>query len=230
MPEEPLGTAELDQPGNKELFEQYRVGSIGPSEEIDLFQFIFTLHDKYGKKFKLRELLKPLGYTDFDFKKLDSEYVKWKRRQEKGEGIGIATQGPSAYNIAAKSKEISTGATKALMSELQELGNLLVTQFAKNASDRGESLKEYVIKCITLREEYGDSIEELQQKYDMQKIVLSMFVDVVKPEFKQLAAARMYLDWITGLIQLKALGIEVDQNVIQQVTLRLEEAMQVRVT
>jgi len=216
-------------PENKELFEHYRNGSIGTDEIVRLFEFLNSLRNKQGKKFKLRPIVQDFGFNEFDFKKLDSEWYKWRKRQQKSDGVGVESQGVPPYTITEKGSEISKGASKALFEQVQEIGNLLVTQFAKNAADRGESLKDYVIKCIELREQYGDQIESLRQENDMLKTLCTMFAQAIKPQFKQLAAVRMYLDWTTGLMQLQALGIDVNQPYIDDVTNRIEEAMGVRI-
>ena len=216
-------------PENKELFEHYRNGSIGTDEIVRLFEFLTSLRNKQGKKFKLRPIVQDFGFNEFDFKKLDSEWYKWRKRQQKGDGVGVESQGVPPYAITERGSEISKGASKALFEQVQEIGNLLVTQFAKNAADRGESLKDYVIKCIELREQYGDQIESLRQENDVLKTLCTMFAQAIKPQFKQLAAVRMYLDWTTGLMQLQAVGIDVNQQYIDDVTNRIEEAMGVRI-
>ena len=214
---------------NAELFEHYRKGSIDPDETVRLFTFLEGLRNKLGKAFKLRDITEQFNFNEFDHKKLASEWFKWRKREMKGEGIGVGTKGVPPYQITERATEISKGATKALFDQIQEIGNLLVTQFAKNAADRNESLKDYVLKCIELREKYGDQIEGLRQENDVLKTLSSMFSEALKPQFKQLAAARMYLDWTTGLIQLQAMGIEVNQQYIDEVTNKIEEAMKIQI-
>jgi len=216
-------------PENEELFEHYRNGSIGPDEEVQLFEFLNSLKNKHGKTFKLRPITAQFNFNDFDYKKLASEWFRWRKRQQKAEGIGIETKGVPPHEIAAKASEVSRGATKSLFDQIQEIGNLLVTQFAKNAADRGEGLKDYVIKCIELREQYGDQIESLRQENDVLKTLCTMFAQAIKPQFKQLAAARMYLDWTTGLMQLQAMGIDLNQQYIDDITNRIEDAMKIRI-
>lgn len=224
-------TEEEDEisPENAELFAHYRNGSIGPDEEVQLFEFLESLKHKHGKKFQLRPITEQFGFNAFDYKKLSTEWFRWRKRQQKADGIGIETKGVSQYAIAEKASQVSAGATKALFDQVQEIGNLLVTQFTKNAADRGESLKDYVIKCIELREQYGDQIEALRQENDVLKTLCSMFAQAIKPQFKQLAAVRMYLDWTTGLLQLQAFGIDLNQKYIDDITNRIEEAMQIRI-
>jgi hypothetical protein len=226
----PPALSELQTEEAKDLLETYRKGTIGPTGEIELFQLIFSLTEKYQKKFKLRDVLKAsFDYTDFEVKRLDSEYHKWLKRQEKQDSPTMEPQGPGAPTIMAKSREIGTGATKALLGELQELGNVLVLQYAKNAADRGESLKDYVLKAIDIREAYGDAMEAMEQENDQLKVLCEMFAQAVKPQFKQLAATRMYLDWTTGLMQLQAMGITPDQKWVDEVTQRIEDAMDIRI-
>ena len=229
---------EMTLPESKALLEKYRDGTIGPSEEIELFELIRNLSEKYGKKFKFREILAPLQYVAFDIKRLDSEYSKWLRRQEKQEKQE-KDQEPSQEPKAAaatsdktlnkKIQEIQEGATKGLLTELQELGGLLVTQYAKNASDRGEGLKDYVIKAVEFREQYGEQTEALQQENDMYKALCFVYAQALKPQFKQLAASRIFLEWITGLMQLEALGIDVDKTYVDAVTAKMEEALGIRI-
>jgi hypothetical protein len=216
-------------PENAELFEHYRNGSIGPDEEVQLFEFLNSLKHKHGKTFKLRPITEQFSYNDFDYKKLASEWFRWRKRQARADGTGIEPRGVSPYTIGEKASEVSKGATKALFDQVQEIGTLLVTQFTKNAADRGEGLKEYVMKCIELREQYGDQIESLRQENDVLKTLCSMFAQAIKPHFKQLAAARMYLDWTTGLMQLQAMGIDLNQQYIDDITNRIEEAMKIRI-
>jgi hypothetical protein len=214
----------------KDLFDNYRKGAMGPSEEVELFELIHTIYEKYPKKFKLKDVLKSsFDYTDFEIKHLDNEYHRWLKRQEKADSPTLEPLGPASPAIVTKSKEIGTGATKALLGELQELGNVLVLQYAQKAALRGESLKDYVINCVEMREAYGDQMEAMQQENDQLKILCQMFAQAVKPQFKQLAAARMYLDWTTGLMQLQALGINLDQKWVDEVTNKIENAMQIRI-
>jgi len=219
-------------PEKAELFENYRKGTIGPDETTEFFQYLSSLRDKLGKTFKLRALVTTdFGYTEFDYKRLDTEWYRWRKRQLKGEGTEVEAPkaGITAGTAHEKAREVSKGATRTLFSEIQEIGNLLVTQFSKNAADRGETLKDYVIKSIELREQYGDQIEALRQENDVLKTLATMFAEAVKPQFKQLAATRMYLDWTTGLIQLQAMGIDVNQQYIDEITNRIEQAMNIRI-
>jgi hypothetical protein len=215
-------------PENAELFEHYRNGTIGPDEELQLFELLNNLKREHGKTFKLRSITEKLNYNGFDHKKLESEWFKWRKRQQKAEGIGNELKGVSPHTISEKGSEISKGASKAMFDEVQEIGVLLVTQFSQNAANRSESLKDYVLKCIELREQYGDQIESLRQENDVLKTLSAMFAEAVKPQFKQLAAVRIYLNWTTGLLQLQALGIDVDQRYIDDVTNRIEQAMGIR--
>ena len=226
MPEDEIS------PEKAELFENYRKGTIGPDETTEFFQYLSSLRDKLGKAFKLRALVTTdFGYTEFDYKRLDTEWYRWRKRQLKGEGTEVEAPkaGITAGTAHEKAREVSKGATRTLFSEIQEIGNLLVTQFSKNAADRGETLKDYVVKSIELREQYGDQIEALRQENDVLKTLATMFAEAVKPQFKQLAATRMYLDWTTGLIQLQAMGVDVNQQYIDEITSRIEQAMNIRI-
>jgi hypothetical protein len=231
MTEEELPEDEIS-PEKAELFENYRKGTIGPDETTEFFQYLSSLRDKLGKAFKLRSLVTTnFDYTEFDYKRLDTEWYRWRKRQAKGEDTEAEAPkaGITAGTTHEKAKEVSKGATRTLFSEIQEVGNLLVTQFSKNAADRGETLKDYVVKSVELREQYGDQIEALRQENDVLKTLCSMFAQALKPQFKQLAAARMYLDWTTGLMQLQALGIDLNQQYIDDITNRIEQAMEIRI-
>jgi hypothetical protein len=226
----PPAISELQSAEAKDLLDNYRKGTIGPTDEIELFELIHMITEKYQKKFKLRDALKSsFDYTDFEIKRFDSEYHKWLKRQEKLDSPTMEPQGPSAPTIATKAKQIGEGATKALLGELQELGNSLVLQYAKQAADRGESLKDYVLKSIEVRETYGDQMEALDQENAQLKVLCEMFAQAVKPQFKQLAATRMYLDWTTGLMQLQAMGFVPDQKWVDEVTQKIEDAMSIRI-
>jgi len=221
--------AELQQAENRELFEHFRTGIAGPSEEVELFQLVCDLSERYQKVFKIRDVLKEFQFTAFEAKRFDSEWHRWIKRQVKEEPEGTPPPGPAAPLIATKSKEIGTGATKAMFAEIQEIGNLLVLQYAAKAAVRGENLKDYIIKCIELRETIGDQVEAIQQENQLLKSLCSMFAQALKPNFKQLAATRMYLDWTTGLMQLQALGIELSQTYIDEVTSKIEQAMGIQI-
>jgi len=213
----------------RDLFEKYRNGSISPDEEIELFEILSEFKETYGKNFKLRNLTQALNYTQFDIKKLDSEWLKWRRRTEKE--TGTPPEGPHHLRTATfqeKGTQISMGASKAMFNEIQEIGTLLVTQFTTNAANRGESLKDYVLKCIELREQYGDQIEALQQENDSLKALCKIFAEAAKPQFRQMAAVRMYLEWTAGLIQLEAEGVPIDGQYVDAITNRIEQAMQIK--
>ena len=217
---------ELQTAETKDLFKHYKTGAIGPTEEVELFELIASLKNKYQKTFKLRDVLKKcFDYTDFEIKRLDSEFNKWFKRQEKADGEINKPEGPAAPTIMAKSREIGTGATKALLSELQELGNVLVLQYAQKAALRGEGLKDYVIKCVEMREEYGDKMEEMLQENENLKALTGILVQAIKPEFKQMAATRIYVDFITQIMQLSALGYELEEGYISTVMEKIELAM-----
>jgi hypothetical protein len=214
----------------KDLFDHYRTGQIGQSEEIELFQLIQDIAQRYEKTFKLREVLRDnFDYSAFEIKRLDNEYHKWLKQQIKEDAPELKPEGPASPAIQQKAKEIGTGATKALLGELQELGNVLVLEHAKMASDRGESLKDYVLKSVEIRETYGDQMEALQQENEQLRALCGLFVEAIKPQFKQLAAARMYLDWVTSLMQLQVMGYVPEQKWVDDVTARIEQALQVRI-
>lgn len=226
----PAAYEELQTEENKDLLDKYRKGLAGPSDQIEIFDLIHTLSEKYGKKFKLSTVLKDsFDYTTFEIKRLDSEYHKWLKRQEKEDSPDMAPQGPGAPAIVGKAKEIGTGASKAMFEEVQAIGNMLVLEFIPKAAARGESLKDYVFKAIEIRETYGDQMEEMQQENEQLKALCSMFSEAVKPQFKQLAATRMYLDFTTGLMQLQAMGLNPDQKWIDEVTEKIEQALGVRI-
>jgi hypothetical protein len=217
---------ELQTEETKDLFNHYKTGVIGPTEEVELFELIANLKGRYLKTFKLRDVLKKsFDYTDFEIKRLDSEFNKWLKRQEKTDAPAAEPQGPAAPAISAKAREIGTGATKALLGELQELGNVLVLQYAQKAALRGEGLKDYVIKCVDMREQYGDQMEAMTQENENLKALTAIFVQAVKPEFKRMAATRIYVDFILQTIQLSALGYELDESFVSTVMGNIELAM-----
>jgi hypothetical protein len=226
----PTTIPELASGEATDLFDHYKTGQIGPSEELELFELIHSVAEKYEKKFKLAEVLKSsFDYTAFEVKRLDSEYHKWLKRQIKEDSPSLEPQGPASPAIMQKAKEVGTGASKAMFGEIQEIGNLLVLEFTPKAAARGEPLKEYVLKSIEIRETYGDHMEELQQENEQLKVLCSMFSEVVKPQFKQLAASRIYLDWTTGLMQLQAMGYAPNQKWVDEVTEKIEAAMGVKI-
>lgn len=217
---------ELQTEETKDLFNHYKTGVIGPTEEVELFELIADLKERYQKTFKLRDVLKKsFDYTDFEIKRLDSEYNKWFKRQIKEDAPANEPQGPAAPAIQAKAREVGTGATKALLGELQELGNVLVLQYAQKAALRGEGLKDYVIKCVDMREQYGDQMEAMTQENENLKALTSILVQAVKPEFKQMAATRIYVDFILQVIQLSALGFELEDSFVSTVMGNIELAM-----
>jgi hypothetical protein len=220
------------QPGEaKDLFTHYKTGAIGPTEEIELFELINELKKKYPKVFKLRDVLKKsFDFTDFEVKRLDSEFNKWLKRQEKQDTPALEAKGSEAPAIVLKAKEVGVGATKALLGELQELGNVFVLQYAQKAALRGEGLKDYVIRCVEMREQYGDQLEAMTQENESLKALANILVQAAKPQFKLMAATRMYLDFITQLIQISALGYEVDENFVAEVTQKLELAMGIKLS
>jgi hypothetical protein len=220
---------ELQTGEAKDLLDHYRTGVIGPTEEVELFELLANVKEKYQKTFKLKDVLaKSFDYTAFEVKRLDSEFTKWLKRQEKQDSPALEPQGPAAPAIQAKAKEVGTGATKALLGELQELGNVLVLQYAQKAALRGKGLKDYVIECVEFYEQNGDRISEIMQTNDNLKALTSILVQAVKPQFKLMAASRMYLDFITQLIQLSALGYEVDENFTSGVMQKIELAMGIK--
>jgi len=205
----------------RDLFEKYRTGTIEVVEKDELFGFLDSVRDIPG--FNLRTLaIGGLQYGEIDYKRLNGEWYRRRRRAER-----LAKEKPTPTTEITKKKEddITKGATDKLFEEIKDIGSLLVNEYAGRASERNESLKVYVIKSIQMREEYGDQIELLKQENDMLKALCSLFVEAVKPQFRQMAAQRMYLDWITGLLQLRALGIELDPAYVDQVTARLEQVM-----
>jgi hypothetical protein len=215
----------------KDLFGHYKTGVIGPSEEVEFFELINDLKQRYPKVFKLRDVLKKsFDYTDFEIKRLDSEFNKWLKRQVKEDSPALEPKGPEGPAIVLKAKEVGIGATKALLGELQELGNVLVLQYAQKAALRGEGLKDYVIRCVEMREQYGDKIEALLQENASLKALTNILVQAVKPQFKLMAATRMYVDFVTHLIQISALGYEVDENFVAGVTQKLESAMGIKLS
>ena len=129
---------ELQAAENKDLLDLYKKGTIGAEEEVQLFELIYSLKEKYQKKFKLRDVLKSsFDYTDFEVKRLESEYNKWLKREEKNDSSILTPPGPAAPTIITKAKQVGEGATKALLGELQELGNILVLQYGQKAALRG---------------------------------------------------------------------------------------------
>jgi hypothetical protein len=213
----------------RDLIEHYKKGSIGPSEEVELFELINELKKKYPKVFKLRDVLKKsFDYTDFEIKRLDSEFNKWLKKQVKQDSSQLEPRGPEPPAIVTSAKQVGIGGTKALLGELQELGNVLVLQYAQKAALRGKGLKDYVIECVEFYEQNGDRISEIMQTNDNLKALTSILVQAVKPQFKLMAASRMYLDFITQLIQLSALGYEVDENFTSGVMQKIELAMGIK--
>lgn len=211
---------EID-PVIKDLFEKYRTGTIEVAEKDELFSFLDSVQEIPG--FNLRVLsVGGLQYGEIDYKRLNGE---WYRRKKRAERLAKGKPTPTREITRKKEDEITKGATDKLFEEIKDIGSLLVNEYAGKAADRNESLKVYVTKSIEMREEYGDQIELLKQENDMLKALCSLFAEAVKPQFRQMAAQRMYLDWITGLLQLQALGVELDPSYVDQVTSRLEEVM-----
>jgi hypothetical protein len=221
---------ELQTGEAKDLIGLYKNGQIGAIEEVELFELIHSLQEKYQKTFKLRDVLKKsFDYPDYQIKHLESEYHKWLKRQENTNSPVLTPQGPAAPPLIEKARGVGKGATQALLGETQEIGNLLVLQYAPNASLRGETLKNYVIKCIEYREQYGDKMEDITQENAVLKVLCQMFVQVVKPQFRQMAASRMYLDWTTELMQLKVMGIDLDDEWVNHITQKIEQAMDIKI-
>jgi len=223
----PTTIPELQTGEASDLLDHYRKGSIGPTEEVELFELISSVKDKYQKTFKLREVLKKsFDFDEFNIKRFDSEFNKWLKRQVKEDAPAITEpQGPAAPAIGARARDIGTGATKALLGELQELGNVLVLQYGQKAALRGLGLKDYVMKCVEFYEQYGDQTEAIIQENESLKAFSGILVQAVKPEFKQMAATRMYVDFVTQLIQFTALGYELDENFVNGIMQKIEFAM-----
>jgi len=220
---------ELQTGEAKDLFDHYKTGVIGPTEEVELFQLIASIKEKYQKTFKLKDVLaKSFDFTAFEIKRFDSEFTRWLKRQVKDDAPEMKPEGPAPPAIIQKAREVGTGATKALLGELQELGNVLVLQYAQKAALRGEGLKDYVIKCVEMREQYGDKIEALLQENASLKALTNILVQAVKPQFKRMAATRMYLDFVTQIIQIGALGYEINEGFIAEVTQKLDLAMGIK--
>jgi len=227
-----LSVAIKDIPEREAHFlQRYRAGDISTEEKIELFEFLNSLRDIPG--FTLKALCTEAAFNEFDYKRLNTEWYRFRKQQEK-RATESATEGPPSVSaqktVAEKTAQISKGATDALLGEVKEIGAQLVASYAKNAAERGEKLSDYVFKSIEFREKYGDQIEALIQQNDVLKALCSMFVEIVKPHFRQLAATRIYLDWVTGLLQLEAMGIEVDPIYIENVTTRLEQALNIQLT
>ena len=217
---------ELQTGEAKDLFDHYKTGVIGPTEEVELFQLIASIKEKYQKTFKLKDVLaKSFDFTAFEIKRFDSEFTRWLKRQVKDDAPEMKPEGPAPPAIIQKAREVGTGATKALLGELQELGNVLVLQYAQKAALRGEGLKDYVIKCVEMREQYGDQMEAMTQENENLKALTGILVQAIKPEFKQMAATRIYVDFITQIMQLSALGYELEEGYISTVMEKIELAM-----
>ena len=206
------------------LLQRYRKGDVSSEEKQELYEFLNSLRDIPG--FTLKSLLTEFAYNDFDYKRLNTEWYRYRRKQEKEETIAHVEE--PGTRTKDKATMITKGATDRLFEQVKEIGTLLVAQYTKNAADRGEKLKDYVMKAIQLREEHGDQIENLIQQNDMLKALCSIFVEAAKPQFKQMAATRMYLDWITGLLQLQAMGQEVPPEFVDGVTERLEKVLGIK--
>ena len=227
----PTDIPELQTGESKDLFDHYKTGVIGPTEEVELFQLIANLKERYQKTFKLRDVLKKIfDYTDYEIKRLDSEYNKWFKRQVKEDGSATEPQGPAGPAITARAKEVGIGSTKAPLGELQELGNILVLQYGQKAALRGLGVKDYVLKCVDFYEQYGDQTEALIQENESLKALTNILVQAVKPQFKLMAATRMYLDFVTQIIQISALGYELNETFINEVTHKLELAMGIKLS
>jgi hypothetical protein len=220
---------ELQTGEAKDLFDHYKTGVIGPTEEVELFQLIASIKEKYQKTFKLKDVLaKSFDFTAFEIKRFDSEFTRWLKRQVKEDAPEMKPEGPAPPAIIQKAREVGTGATKALLGELQELGNVLVLQYAQKAALRGEGLKDYIIKCVEMREQYGDQMEAMTQENTSLKALTNILVQAVKPQFKRMAATRMYLDFVTQIIQIGALGYEINEGFIAEVTQKLDLAMGIK--
>jgi len=68
---------ELQTGEAKDLFDHYKTGVIGPTEEVELFQLIASIKEKYQKTFKLKDVLaKSFDFTAFEIKRFDSEFTR----------------------------------------------------------------------------------------------------------------------------------------------------------
>jgi hypothetical protein len=222
---------ELQTEESKDLFNHYKTGVIGPTEEVELFELIANLKERYQKTFKLRDILtKSFDYTAFEVKRLDSEYNKWLKRQIKDDIVPAEAQAPGTPVLNAKAKEVTTGATKALLDQVQELGKILVLEYGQKAALRGLGVKDYTLKCVEFYEQYGDQTEAILQENEELKALTSILVQAVKPQFKQMAATRIYVDFILQTIQLSALGYELDESFVSTVMGNIEVAMGTKIS
>lgn len=212
------------RPEQVHLFQTFRSGDITEEAKEELFAFVGEIRDIPG--FTLKEfVMKEFGYNEHDARRLNSDSFRWRRKKEalgKGEGEG---EGRVPRKLVEKTRGIEKGATEKLLSEVKELGELLVTHFSKNAANKGETLKDYVLKSIEFREEHGDQLELLLQQNDMFKALCSILADAAKPQFKQIAITRIYLDWLTTLLQMETMGYNINTNAVASITQKLEEGL-----
>ena len=82
-----------------------------------------------------------------------------------------------------------------------------------------------MIECVDWREQYGDQTEAIMQENAELKAFCSILVKVINPQYKMLAATRLYQNWQLNLLQAEAAGIPINKQWAEETTQKIEKVL-----
>ncbi len=184
---------------------------LNQQERDTLFEWIVSVRDQPG--FQLKTLvMEGFGYDQPTYKRLNTSFSGWRKTR------GV----PASKGTKAPEIKIGDDAYKLFFADIGKIGKKIISEYYMNAATHGMSMEEYVTTAITTYEEYGDQIENMVQEMNSLRALSSILVESTQPIFTRLAAFRIYTEFINKLIQLRALGYEVNPTVQEHVASQLQ--------
>jgi len=188
------------------LLEKYRdKEKMLPEEKTRLFLYL----SKLPPRTRLLPLLRKLGFTKGRYISLKSNMSYMRKKIDEARREELAEE----RLIKIEKKDFSSFVTEN-WNTLKKLGEKIIIEYTDKAKNRGMSIIDYVTTALEFYEQYADRLDEIDEEIqDLQALVM-MFKDAANINFAKLSALRIYMEFQTEILKLKASGIQIPDAIL----------------
>ena len=189
------------------LMVKFKQGTITDEEKDDLFELLDERKEE--PDFKIKTFCKAQGFSDADYERLLRAAKKAGRATEPKGVIGKMLE-------RAERRDMKDFAER-LWADIKSIGEDFVMKSRQRATEKGMSVKDYLIKAEEFYWTQGDRVDELENENRQLAGLAEVLVEIAKPAFVEVAKQKSEAELIATLVQLKASGLPITLDDLHQV-------------
>jgi len=181
--------------------------ALSEEEKARLFAFLINL----PKHIQLSKLCRQLNFSKIRVRTLRNLIQYYRNKLEE---IRKAEQ--SRKQLESLEKRDFAAFVSSQWSELKKIGQDIILNYSKKATDRGMSISEYVTAALEFYDHYADKIDEFNEQMEDLKALVYLFKEAAETNFARLTALRIYTDFTAKILKLRSLGVPVPEEIMNE--------------